>query len=336
MLELRPFKSILDLLKAFPTEQICISHLETLRWNSNVISPFDANSKIYKCAGNKYKCKNSGKYFNVLTGTIFENTKIPLQTWFLAIYLFTVHNKGISSYTLATELNITQKSSWFLLSRIRYAMEHDNFLMNFDGSVELDETYVGGKNKNRHNDKKIAGSQGRSGEDKQPVFGMFQNEVADIAYRDNKNNADLKPVKEKILHQPAVIRTEVVPNVQGATILPIIAAKIEKGSIVATDEYNVYKNLNKDYQREVVHHRLNNYVSCDGYTTNHIEGFWNILKKAWGTTYMGRVTPKHLHRYCRESEYRFNTRHLNTSETFNLLLTGTGKRLRYIDLKNNK
>ena len=110
MLELKPFKSILDLLREFPDEQTCINHLETLRWNGNIISPFDINSKTYKCSGNKYKCKNSGKYFNVLTGTIFENTKIPLQTWFLAIYLFTTHNKGISSYTLATELNITQKS----------------------------------------------------------------------------------------------------------------------------------------------------------------------------------------------------------------------------------
>jgi len=335
MLELKPFKSILDLLKAFPTEQICIAHLETLRWNGNVVSPFDANSKVYKCAGNKYKCKNTGKYFNVLTGTIFENTKIPLQTWFLAIYLFTVHNKGISSYVMATELNITQKSSWFLLSRIRYAMEHENFLMNFDGVVELDETYVGGKNKNRHKDKKIEGSQGRSGEDKQPVFGMFNDEVSEIIYRPNKNNAALKPVREKIIQEPAVVRMEVVANVKGETILPIVKNRVEALSTVVTDEFNVYKNLRADYRHEVVYHRLRNYVTCDGFTSNRIEGVWNILKKAWGTTYMGRVTPKHLHRYCRETEYRFNTRHLNTSETFNLLLTGTGKRLRYVDLKNN-
>ncbi len=335
MLELKPFKSILDLLKAFPTEQICISHLETLRWNGNVISPFDAHSKVYKCAGNKYKCKNSGKYFNVLTGTIFENTKIPLQTWFLAIYLFTTHKKGISSYIMATELNITQKSSWFLLSRIRYAMEHENFLMNFDGTIELDETYVGGKNGNRHKDKKIKGSQGRSGEDKQPVFGMFKDEISEVIYRDNKNNADLKPVSEKIVYEQAIVRMEVVDNVKGETILPFVFNNVEAGSIVVTDEFGVYKNLNKDYQHEVVYHRLRNYVTCDGYTSNRIEGVWNILKKTWGTTYMGRVTEKHLHRYCREVEYRFNTRHLETAERFNVVLTGCGRRLRYVDLKNN-
>ncbi|PQJ10111.1 IS1595 family transposase [Flavipsychrobacter stenotrophus] len=333
MFELKPFKSILDLLKAFPTEQVCIAHLETLRWNGNVISPFDPNSKVYKCAGIKYKCKNTGKYFNVLTGTIFENTKIPLQTWFLAIYLFTTHKKGISSYIMATELNITQKSSWFLLSRIRYAMEHENFLNNFDGTIEVDETYVGGKNKNRHDDKKKEYSQG--GKQMQPVFGMFKEEVSEVIYRPNKKNNELA-VREKVIHQHAVVRTEVVDNVQSKTLLPMIAEKVEFGSTIVSDEYHVYKNLKNAYYHEVVQHRLKNYVNWDGYTTNRLEGYWNILKKTWGTTYMGRVTVKHLHRYCRETEYRFNTRHLNTSDTFNLLLTGCEKRLRYVDLKNNK
>lgn len=334
MLELKPFKSIFELIKTFPDQETCFNHLETLRWNGIVISPFDSTSKVYSCKGNKYKCKNTGKYFNVLTGTIFENTKIPLQTWFLAIYLFTVHKKGISSYQLAEELDITQKTSWFLLSRIRYAMEHENFLTNFDGSVELDETYIGGKNHNRHKDKKKTGTQGRSGEDKQPVFGMFQNEISEIIYRPSKKDIDVL-IEEKVIIRPAVVRTEVVPNSKNVSLLPIIFNKVDKGSTIVTDEYNVYKNLNKDYQHEVVYHRLRNYVTADGLTTNRIEGFWNILKKVWGTTYMGRVTPKHLHRYCRETEYRFNTRHLTSSERFNLLLTGTNKRLRYVDLKNN-
>jgi len=335
MLELKPFRSILDLLRQFPDEQTCINHLQTLRWNDNVISPFDSTSKIYKCSNNKYKCKNTGKYFNVLTNTIFENTKIPLQTWFLAIYLFTTHNKGISSYTLATELNITQKSSWFLLSRIRYAMEHDNFLTNFDGSIELDETYIGGKNKNRHNDKKVEGSQGRSGEDKQPVFGMFKDEVSEIVYRPNKNNNELA-VKEKVIINPAIVRVEVVNNVKRETILPIIKNKVVDNSIVVTDEYRIYNRLSENYDHKVVYHKISNYVTNEGFTTNRLEGFWNILKKAWTTTYMGRVTGKHLHRYCRETEYRFNTRHLTASEKFNLLLAGTEKRLRYVDLINNK
>jgi hypothetical protein len=116
------FKSIFDLLKAFPTEQSCIDHLERLQWNGNPVSPFDASSKVYKCAGNKYKCKNTGKYFNVRTGTIFDNTKIPLQKWFMALYVFSSHKKGISSHQLAKDISVTQKTGWFLLHRLRYAL----------------------------------------------------------------------------------------------------------------------------------------------------------------------------------------------------------------------
>lgn len=121
------FKSIFDLLKAFPTEQSCIDHLENLSWGGNPVSPFDAASKVYKCAGNKYKCKNTGKYFNVRTNTIFDNTKIPLQKWFLALYVFSSHKKGISSHQLAKDISVTQKSAWFLLHRLRYAFDHPNF-----------------------------------------------------------------------------------------------------------------------------------------------------------------------------------------------------------------
>src|SRR5580698_7686810 len=98
------FASIIDLLKTFPDEQTCIDHLTALRWNGSVISPFDAESKVYKCKGNKYKCVNSRKYFNVRTNTIFEDTKLPLQKWFMALYLFSSHKKGISSHQLARDL----------------------------------------------------------------------------------------------------------------------------------------------------------------------------------------------------------------------------------------
>lgn len=120
------FKSIIDLLKAFPTEQDCITHLEKLQWNGTPVSPFDAASKVYKCAGNKYKCKNTGKYFNVRTGTIFDNTKIPLRKWFLALYVFSFHKKGISSHQLGRDISVTQKSAWFMLRRLRYAFDYPN------------------------------------------------------------------------------------------------------------------------------------------------------------------------------------------------------------------
>lgn len=101
------FKSILDLTKAFPDEQTCINHLTELRWGGKVVSPFDRTSKVYECKGNKYKCKNTGKYFNVKTSTLFDNTKIELQKWFIAIWLVTSHDEGISSVQLAKEIDIT-------------------------------------------------------------------------------------------------------------------------------------------------------------------------------------------------------------------------------------
>ncbi len=166
----KDFNSIIELINTFSTEEICIKHLEELRWNQYPISPFDKDSKVYKCAGGRYRCKNTGKYFNVKTGTIFDNTKMPLQKWFLAIWIITSHKKGISSLQLGKDLKITQKSAWFMLQRIRncFGIDDDS---NLGGQIEADETFIGGKQKNRHAIKRKA-IMGR--EDKTPVFGMVE------------------------------------------------------------------------------------------------------------------------------------------------------------------
>ncbi|MDR1883879.1 MAG: hypothetical protein LBR26_14015 [Prevotella sp.] len=113
------FNSTLDFLKAFPNEQACIDHLEFLRWNGNVISPFDFTSKVYKCKDNRYRCENTGKYFNVKTNTIFDNPKVELQKWFLAIHIDASHKKSISSLQLSKDIDVTQKTAWSMLQRIR-------------------------------------------------------------------------------------------------------------------------------------------------------------------------------------------------------------------------
>ena len=216
-----PFKSLLDLLKTFPNEQACIDHLELNRWEGNVVSPFDHTSKVYKCGGNKYRCAKTKKYFNARTGTIFEGTKIPLQQWYIAIYLFSSHKKGISSHQLARDLNVTQKSAWFMLQRIRFAMENGLFTSYMEGIVEVDETFVGGRNKNRHKDKKVKNSQGRSFKDKTPVLGMLNRE------------GNLKCV--------------VVPDTSSASIEPIIRQNVQEGSIIMSDEWWAYRNLSNGY-----------------------------------------------------------------------------------------
>ncbi|MBN3034740.1 MAG: IS1595 family transposase, partial [Bacteroidales bacterium] len=143
------FATIYDLIKKFPDEQTCINHLEALRWGGKVISPFDPDSQVYKCKGNRYRCRNTQKYFNVKTGTIFEDTKIPLQKWFMALYIFSSHKKGISSHQLAKDIGVTQKTAWFLLHRLRYAFNHPSFKNILENHVEADETYIGGDEKNK-------------------------------------------------------------------------------------------------------------------------------------------------------------------------------------------
>lgn len=113
------FKSVAEILNAFQDEESCLEHLEKLRWNQHVVSPFDPASKVYKCRGRLYKCKNTGKYFNAKTGTLFHNSKIELRKWYAAIWLVTEGKPGISSVEMAIELNLTQKTAWYIIKRIK-------------------------------------------------------------------------------------------------------------------------------------------------------------------------------------------------------------------------
>lgn len=332
MFSTQPFNSILELLQAFPDEQACINHLERVRWEGNVISPFDKASIVYKCSKNRYKCRNTNKYFNVRTGTIFEGSKIPLTTWVLAIYLFTSHKRGISSYQMAKDLNITQKSAWFLLSRIRYAMEHENFLKEMEGVVEADESFIGGKNKNRHKDKKVENSQGRSFKDKTPVFGLLERGEHQLFVRPNKINPT-KIVIEKVIKRESRVKCVVVPNTTSHTIQPIIFKEVKERSSLMSDEWWAYQGLNFWYNHGVVDHKRKQYVNGE-ITTNGIENFWSHLKRSIIGTYY-KVSRKHLQQYTNEIAFRFNSRSYTISDRLNLFLqTAMSKRLTYQKLVN--
>jgi transposase-like protein len=326
------FKSIFDLLKAFPTEQDCINHLEKIRWNGVIVSPFDETSKVYKCANNKYKCKNTGKYFNVRTNTIFDNTKIPLQKWFLALYVFSSHKKGISSHQLAKDISVTQKSAWFLLHRLRYAFEHPNFkaVIGEDNGVEIDETFIGGKNKNRHKDKKVENSQGRSCIDKTPVLGMLERTESITVERPHKVIKG-KMVSEKVVLKRSVVICQVVANTKQETVKPIINTTITKGASVYTDEWSAYNNLHKNFNHERVNHGAKEFVNGMAYT-NNLEGFWSHLKRGIDGIYHW-VSKDHLQSYVNEFTLRYNTRSQTTQNRFDLVLSSVaGKRLTYESL----
>lgn len=302
-------KSHFDLERAFPDEQSCIDHLEQIRWEDGaVVSPFDGASRVWKCKGNRYQCKNTGKYFNVKTATIFDNTKIELRKWFRAIWLATSFKKGISSYQLADEIGITQKSAWFMLQRIRncFDIEDDEKL---DGIVEADETFIGGKNKNRHRDKKVEKSQGRSFKDKTPVLGLLQ------------RNGNL--------------RAFVIPNTQARTLQPIIRSNVKKDSVFISDEWLGYSGLGFDYDHHVVDHARKQYVDYDNpeIHSNTIEGFWSILKRGYNGIY-NWWSRKHMQRYVNEFVFRYNTRKVQIFDRFNLFLSRIGNRITYKELVN--
>lgn len=325
----KDFSSIIDFLESFRDEQICISHLELLRWNGKIVSPFDENSKIYFCKYNKYRCRNTGKYFNVRTGTMFDNTKIPLQKWFLAIWLITSHKKGISSVQLAKDVGVTQKTAWFLLQRIRNCFDINDEGDSLSGTVEADETFVGGKNKNRHKDKKVANSQGRSFIDKTPVLGLMERKEVDLISRPHKFIAG-KTVKERIVLKASKVLCRVIPNTQAKNVQPFVKKVVQSGSKLITDEWHAYTGLNSDYDHYIVNHATKEYVNPydNSIHSNSIEGFWTWVKKSISGIYH-QVSRKHLQKYADECAFRYNTIGLSETQRFNKMLSLSNRRLTY-------
>ncbi|SMP10785.1 ISXO2-like transposase domain-containing protein [Chryseobacterium profundimaris] len=285
-------KSLKQLILTFSDEQKCINFLEKIFWDGNPVSPFDKNSKVYKCKGNKYKCKNTGKYFTIKNIGLFKNSNLKLIDWFIAIWLFTSHKGGLSSMQLQRELNVTQKTAWFILKRLRECSKFEN-KHTLSGEVEIDETYVGGKNKNRHADKKVKRSQGRSFKDKVPVLGMIQRGGKVVAH--------------------------VVESVSAEQLEPIIFKTIDAFETVYTDEWKAYNNLHEFYNHSIVNHGKKEYVNGNT-STNCIENFWGNLKRGIIGVYRV-VSRKHLQKYIFEFVFRHNTRKMSPSERFVYLLS---------------
>lgn len=303
-MEFTQFTSIIQLVNTFNTEQKCIDYLQQLRWVDGVVSPFDSTSKVYSCAGNKFKCKNTGKYFNVRTGTMFDDTKMPLQKWFMGIYIVASHKKGISSHQLARDLGITQKSAWFMLHRIRYTLGLDNDNEKLENTIEIDETFVGGKTSNMSNSKRKTMKGGGSSH-MTPVFGMLQ------------RNGNVKAIK--------------VCDTKKETLKPIILANIKRDSLIITDEYHAYKHLKNEFrQHETVSHTSREYTRGI-FHTNSLEGFWSLFKRGILGIYHF-VSPKHLDQYVTEFTYRYNTRKLTDSHRFALVLTNSNNKVKYNQL----
>jgi transposase-like protein len=302
----KTFNSLIDMLNQLPDDAACREYLEQQIWvDGNPTCPYCGSGGHYVLTTKGvfkgvYKCKGCKQRYNVLCNTMFEGSHISLRKWFIAIYIFSLHKKGVSSHQLASDLSITQKSAWFMLSRIRHAFATKNTGKKIDGMFHVDETFVGGKNKNRHADKKVPESQGRSVKDKTPVLGIMQT--------------------------GGKVHLSVVPDTKAKTLKPIIEGMVAKGAIIVTDEWQAYKGLARNYAHVVLNHKENEYVR-GGFHNNNIEGFWSLLKRGIYGIYH-QVSPKHLSKYCDEFAYRYNARKASVNDKFNYSIENS-QRLTY-------
>lgn len=300
------FKSLIQLLDYFKEEETCINYLAQQRWGEIPCCPHCGNTKAWK-TNRGYTCaaKECGKKFSVTTGTIFENTKLSLRIWFAAIYLCTAHKKGISSLQLSRDLNITQKTAWFMLHRIREMLgNNEPELLN--GIVEIDETYVGGKEKNKHKSKQSKTTLGR-GIDKAPVIAMVQ--------------------------RNGVVRAFATKGVNSDIIYNLIVKNIKKGSTMITDGFTSYNWVGRQYNHISVKHNDDFTTEGDNHT-NSVEGFFSHFKRSILGIYHF-ASKKHLQAYCDEMTYRFSTRDIKDVQRFENSFIGCNTRLTYHKLIAN-
>ena len=301
MIDFKKFNSVISLTSYFTSDEKCKQAIIESRWSDgDVVCPYCGGHHCAVRKDGKFRCKHCGKNFSCLVGTIFENTKLPLIKWFLAMYFISSHNKGISSYQLATNIEVTQTTAWYMLQKVRLLYPQSD-AEAFDGTVECDEVYIGGKEKWKHKSMRTPKTQGRSTKTKTPVFGMmerstFENEKGEI---------------ENITY----VHAFVVENTNRATLQPIIQQFVADDSRVINDELSAYNGLAElGYTHAVVAHGAEEYANGDVFT-NSIEGFWSHFRRMIVGCYHD-VSDEHLQQYIDEAVYRWNTRKTSESERF--------------------
>ena len=294
----------MEAIRYFADPDVCLDFMVQLRWPEGVTCPtcgrqdvrFLEKRRVFEC-----KAKHPRKQFSVKVGTIFEDSHISLDKWLAAIWMIANAKNGISSYEIARTLGVTQKSAWFMLHRIRLAMQTGTF-EKLSGEVEVDETYIGGKARNMHPGARKAKGRGTGG----------------------------KAVVMGLLERHGEVRAQVIPGTKGRTLRPEVLKHVEPGATVYTDELASYRGLDTEYAHMVINH-AEAYAKGNVHT-NGMENFWSLLKRGIKGTYVS-VEPFHLFRYLDEQAFRFNARKNNDAGRFvRVVASVAGRRLEYRNL----
>ena len=297
----------------FSKHENCHDYLVAKRWSDGVECPRCGSKNVaYQPAYKRWQCnaRHDRRQFTLKTGTIFEDSPLGLDKWLPAAWLITSCKNGISSYEIHRDLKVTQKTAWFMLHRVRLAMQDNETGGKLGGEVEVDEAFVGGKARNMHKDKRTEKIKGRG-----PVG---------------------KAIVAAVLERGGKVRTKVVEKRKKKNLQSFVRENVEAGSALFSDELKSYTGLYQDYAHQVINH-AEAYVNGNVHT-NGMENFWSLLKRGINGTYVS-VEPFHLFRYVDEQAFRFNTRldvdgeKLTDAERFSMVVKKiVGKRLTYRQL----